>query len=132
MTGLPRIARRAVAESTARLLAATSVGATLVAVVTPTVASAAAANHANATHAPRTAAFVEAIGVAFERESLAAAACTRNWDGGASTMSWNDAANWDPDGVPTPTDVACIGSGFTVEHSAAVTDSVMGCRAAAR
>ncbi|ARN55783.1 hypothetical protein STSP1_00148 [Sedimentisphaera salicampi] len=24
------------------------------------------------------------------------------WDGGAGTTSWNDAANWDPDGVPTP------------------------------
>ncbi|ARN55780.1 FAD-dependent oxidoreductase [Sedimentisphaera salicampi] len=23
------------------------------------------------------------------------------WDGGAGTTSWNDAANWDPDGVPT-------------------------------
>jgi hypothetical protein len=28
----------------------------------------------------------------------------KKWDGGASTSSWNDAANWAPDGVPTSSD----------------------------
>ena len=50
--------------------------------------------------------------------------CTKNWDGGAGTTSWDDPANWAPDGVPTATDVACIGSGFTVDHSAGNTDAV--------
>lgn len=37
----------------------------------------------------------------------------KTWDGGASTSDWNDAANWDPDGVPSSTDDVSIGA-FTV------------------
>ena len=32
------------------------------------------------------------------------------WDGGASTTSWFDDANWDPDGVPSATDDVIIGT----------------------
>jgi len=32
------------------------------------------------------------------------------WDGGASTTSWFDANNWDPDGVPIATDNVIIGT----------------------
>lgn len=33
--------------------------------------------------------------------SLTVNAPVKTWDGGASTTSWGDAANWNPDGVPT-------------------------------
>ncbi len=37
-----------------------------------------------------------------------ASAITRTWDGGAGTLSWHDANNWDPDGVPGPADDVLI------------------------
>lgn len=40
-----------------------------------------------------------------------AAACTVNWDGGAGTSSWQDAANWDTDAVPVGGDHVCIDAG---------------------
>lgn len=36
------------------------------------------------------------------------AGTTKMWDGGAGTLSWHDAANWAPDGVPGPADVAWV------------------------
>jgi hypothetical protein len=36
---------------------------------------------------------------------------TKTWDGGAGTNNWGDAANWNPDGVPTSTnDVSLTGA----------------------
>ena len=49
-----------------------------------------------------------------------AAACdapTKTWDGGAGSSSWNTAANWSPDGVPTSADDVCIGAGVTIGPS---------------
>ena len=50
--------------------------------------------------------------------------CTVNWDGGALTTSWHDAANWSPDGLPGPSDVVCIPAGITVVHSSWITTTV--------
>ncbi len=47
--------------------------------------------------------------------------CTATWDGGASTTSWHDAANWAPDGVPGAGDVVCIPEGVLAEHSSGAT-----------
>ena len=38
----------------------------------------------------------------------------KTWDGGAGTNNWNDANNWNPNGVPTSTDNVTIGNGFNV------------------
>ena len=35
-------------------------------------------------------------------------AAVRTWDGGAGTLSWTDANNWSPDGVPTASDDVVI------------------------
>ncbi|MFA6470970.1 MAG: G8 domain-containing protein [Candidatus Latescibacterota bacterium] len=43
----------------------------------------------------------------------------KTWDGGASTNNWNDANNWNPDGVPTSSDNVIIDSGYTVLISSA-------------
>ena len=37
---------------------------------------------------------------------LATVLADRTWDRGAGTNFWTDAANWNPDGVPTAADVA--------------------------
>src|SRR5512132_2511852 len=42
------------------------------------------------------------------RVASGAVPCTVNWDGGAGTDLWNDAANWTGDSVPAPTDYVCI------------------------
>ncbi|HSL74566.1 MAG TPA: hypothetical protein VK853_08865, partial [Ilumatobacteraceae bacterium] len=42
-----------------------------------------------------------------------AGTCTRIWDG-PTTGSAGVASHWAPDGVPGPTDVACVGPGVTV------------------
>ena len=34
--------------------------------------------------------------------------CTAEWDGGAGTDRWDDAANWQGDALPAPSDTACI------------------------
>src|SRR3954451_3063348 len=34
------------------------------------------------------------------------ASADRTWDRGAGTSNWNDAANWNPDGVPSSADAA--------------------------
>src|SRR4051794_8943982 len=34
--------------------------------------------------------------------------CTVNWDGGAGTSRWHDAANWDTDMLPGSSDRVCI------------------------
>ena len=34
--------------------------------------------------------------------------CTVEWDGGAGTDRWDDAANWQGDTLPAPSDTACI------------------------
>jgi hypothetical protein len=57
--------------------------------------------------------------------AAAPAVCTKDWDHGANTTSWDDAANWAPDGVPSAGDIACIGSGFSVDHSSGASDSVL-------
>ncbi len=43
--------------------------------------------------------------------------CTVNWDGGALTTSWHDAANWAPDGVPGSGDVVCILEAMKMESA---------------
>ncbi|MFT7031849.1 MAG: hypothetical protein ACJA2S_000345 [Cyclobacteriaceae bacterium] len=50
-----------------------------------------------------------------------------SWDGGASTTSWCDANNWNPNGVPDATDDVTIADGFSVEIPSgcnAVTDKL--------
>ena len=42
----------------------------------------------------------------------------KTWDGGASTTSWNDANNWNPNGVPASTDAVILISGTTVNVNA--------------
>src|SRR5688572_24309271 len=54
-------------------------------------------------------AIVAALGVVGGRE--AEAGCTITWDGGAGTMSWHTAANWDTNVVPGPADDVCIPAG---------------------
>ncbi|MEK9138942.1 MAG: hypothetical protein AAB393_17620, partial [Bacteroidota bacterium] len=42
---------------------------------------------------------------------VAMRATTKTWDGGAGTNNWGDAANWNPDGVPTSSsDVSLTGA----------------------
>lgn len=38
----------------------------------------------------------------------------RLWNGGASTLNWGDAANWNPSGVPTSADAITIATGVSV------------------
>ena len=55
-------------------------------------------------------------GQAHALTSCAPSVRTSVWDGGAATSNWDDAANWNPDGVPTSADHVCIdtGTGVTV------------------
>ena len=47
-----------------------------------------------------------------------------NTDGDGDGTSWNDPLNWSGDVLPGPNDDAIIGAGFSVTHSATVTDTV--------
>src|SRR5438105_10902352 len=52
---------------------------------------------------------------------------TINWDGGAATNEWNDAANWDTDTLPGPADDVCIAAGApgtTVAYAHAVNTQI--------
>ncbi|MGZ6980425.1 MAG: hypothetical protein ACXVJW_20110, partial [Acidimicrobiia bacterium] len=49
---------------------------------------------------------------------------TKVWDGGASTSSWDDAANWSPDAVPTTVDHVCINTGTGVTITSATVQSL--------
>lgn len=42
--------------------------------------------------------------------------CTKTFDNGGGDLKWGTATNWNPDGVPTGTDRACIGSAYSVVH----------------
>src|SRR5438874_4467733 len=67
------------------------------------------------------------VPAAASRQSATPAACTINWDGGAGTTSWTDAANWDTDSLPGPADVVCIAAGApgaSVTYSDAVNTQV--------
>src|SRR5262245_3979522 len=47
-----------------------------------------------------------------------------SWDGGAGTLNWNDAANWDTNALPTATDDVVIdvpASAITVTHGSGTT-----------
>ena len=64
--------------------------------------------------------------------SCSAGTATITWDGGAGTSNWGDAANWNPDRLPTSTDHVCIGTpGVTVQFSVPDTTSVQSVQAAA-
>ncbi len=64
---------------------------------------------------------VAALGaLAWPTGSLAGAACTDSWTGGAGSESWAASENWSG-GVPGSGDVACIGSGVTVRVSGSAT-----------
>ena len=67
------------------------------------------------------------VPAAASRQSATPAACTINWDGGAGTTSWTDAANWDTDSLPGPADDVCISAGApgaSVTYSDAVNTQV--------
>ena len=51
--------------------------------------------------------------------AAAASAGVVTWDGGAGTSDWNDADNWNPTGVPGPTDdvIIDVASNPTIEHT---------------
>ncbi len=45
----------------------------------------------------------------------------KTWDGGALTNNWGDAANWNPDGVPSPTDNIDLLGANTININVAAT-----------
>lgn len=51
---------------------------------------------------------------------------TRSWDGGAGTNNWNDAANWNPDGVPVNGDNITINTSVTINVNLAASVSLNG------
>jgi uncharacterized repeat protein (TIGR01451 family) len=51
-------------------------------------------------------------------------ACSKDFDNTAANGLWQEPTNWNPDGLPGPTDNVCIGAGFTVTKSAAGGDSI--------
>jgi hypothetical protein len=64
--------------------------------------------------------FISFVGLAVYPESRSeAATCTKTWDGEAGTDFWENATNWNPNGVPGPTDTVCIptGSGSVILNS---------------
>ena len=63
-------------------------------------------------------------GPAHALTSCAPSVRTSVWDGGAATSDWNDAANWNPDGVPTPADHVCINVGTGVTVASATVQSI--------
>jgi len=50
----------------------------------------------------------------------------RTWDGGAGTSNWNDAANWNPDGVPANGDYISINTSVTINVNLAASVSLSG------
>ncbi|MEN3027460.1 MAG: hypothetical protein ABDH31_07155 [Chlorobiota bacterium] len=50
----------------------------------------------------------------------------RTWDGGAGTTNWNDAANWNPDGVPANGDNITINTAVTINVNLAATVALNG------
>ncbi|MDW7997299.1 MAG: hypothetical protein RMJ46_06455, partial [Bacteroidota bacterium] len=50
----------------------------------------------------------------------------RTWDGGAGTTNWNDAANWNPDGVPANGDNITINTSVTINVNLAASVSLSG------
>ncbi len=95
----------------------------------PSVGHASAHRARNASTLQRTTAVVvaalvlAALGVlAVATAASAAPDCTRSWDDGGVTNSWSDPDNWDGAGtgqLPTATDHACIGVGFTADQDGA-------------
>lgn len=53
-------------------------------------------------------------------------ATLRTWDGGAGTSNWNDAANWNPDGVPVNGDNITINTSVTINVNLAASVSLSG------
>jgi hypothetical protein len=53
-------------------------------------------------------------------------ATLRTWDGGAGTNNWNDAANWNPDGVPINGDNITINTSVNVNVNLAASVSLSG------
>jgi len=53
-------------------------------------------------------------------------AVLRTWDGGAGTTNWNDAANWNPDGVPVNGDNVSINTSVTINVNLAASVSLSG------
>ncbi len=51
---------------------------------------------------------------------------SRTWDGGAGTTNWNDAANWNPDGVPANGDNITINTSVTINVNLAASVSLSG------
>ncbi|MEX0736808.1 MAG: hypothetical protein WD182_05150, partial [Bacteroidota bacterium] len=49
------------------------------------------------------------------------AGLTKTWDGGALTINWGDANNWNPDGVPTSGDNVDLTGADTIEVNVAAT-----------
>jgi VCBS repeat-containing protein len=45
--------------------------------------------------------------------------CTKTWDGGAATSNWGDAANWNPDGVPSASDDVSLTGANTINVNVA-------------
>src|SRR5688572_8519234 len=54
------------------------------------------------------------VSIAMTGGEPAMGGCTITWDGGAGTMSWHTAANWDTNVVPGPADDVCIPAGANV------------------
>jgi autotransporter-associated beta strand protein len=48
----------------------------------------------------------------------------RSWDGGAGTTNWNDAANWNPNGVPTSTSDVTLGSSSSMPSTLGANQSI--------
>ena len=46
-------------------------------------------------------------------------AATKTWDGGAGTVYWADANNWNPDGVPASTDDVSLTGANTIDINTA-------------
>lgn len=53
-------------------------------------------------------------------------AVLRTWDGGAGTTNWNDAANWNPDGVPANGDNITINTSVTINVNLAASVALNG------
>jgi hypothetical protein len=71
----------------------------------------------------KTSASTEATGMTsfgdFQLGENAITGNTKKWDGGASTNNWNDAANWNPNGVPIASSDVIIDGGYSVAISTA-------------
>ena len=53
--------------------------------------------------------------VVLPASTIADPSCTDTWTGGAGTEVWQTAANWSTGSVPGSGDIACVGSGVTVQ-----------------